>query len=119
LCEGRSLPIQEAGGQEALVRCKQWVYGRKEPPDWLLGTLAIFDITEEEALKEQHDREAAAKKVVSEDLFLDNRLVDSGVSPNTFQDEFFSHLDLFREAIAIIKPAHLDDGLVDMADKLY
>jgi hypothetical protein len=119
LCEGRTLPIQDAGGQEALVRCKQWVFGRKQPPDWLLVTLAIFDITEEEALKEQYDREEEAKRVVSEDLFMDNRLVDSGVSANMFQDEFYSHLDCFREAVAEIKPAHIDDSLMDMADKLF
>ncbi|GMI42355.1 hypothetical protein TeGR_g13220 [Tetraparma gracilis] len=119
LCEGRTLPIEDAGGKAALIRCKQWVFGRKSPPDWLIATLAIFDISEETALQEQYDREEEAKRVVSEDLFMDNRLVDSGVTPNQFQDEFYPHLDLFREAVADIRPAHLADSLVEMADKLY
>ena len=48
LCEGRTLPIEAAGGEAVLIRAKQWVYGRKAPPDWLLETLTIFQITEEE-----------------------------------------------------------------------
>ncbi|GMH60943.1 hypothetical protein TrST_g8759 [Triparma strigata] len=119
LCEGRMLPIEAAGGMEVLTRAKQWVYGRKTPPDWLLNTISIFGITEEEAIKEQRDREAEAERLVSEDLFLDNRAVSSGTTANQFQDEFFTHISLFREAVAEIRPVELDDDLVDMADKLF
>ena len=119
LCEGRRLEIEEAGGREALVRAKQWVYGRKPPPDWLNETLAVFDITEELALKEQREREDEADRLVAEDLFLDNRIVSSGTTANKFRDEFYSHLDLFREAVVEIEPAPLSLDLVDMADKLY
>mmetsp|Transcript_9896 Transcript_9896/g.20131 ORF Transcript_9896/g.20131 Transcript_9896/m.20131 type:complete len:643 (+) Transcript_9896:170-2098(+) len=119
LCEGRKLEIEEAGGREVLVRAKQWVYGRKPPPDWLMEAIDVFDITEETALKEQREREDEAQQAIQNDLFLDNRVVSSGTTQNTFRDEFYSHLDLFREAVAQIDAAHLDMELIDMADKLY
>ena len=119
LCEGRTLPIEAAGGEAVLVRAKQWVYGRKVPPDWLISTLAIFQITEEEAIKEQREREKEADRLVSEDLFLDNRAVSSGTTVNAFQDEFFTHLSLYREAVAEIKPVELSDDLGDLATELF
>jgi len=35
--EGRSILVEELGGQEALLRCQQWVFGRAAdgPPEWL------------------------------------------------------------------------------------
>jgi len=104
LCEGRTVPVEDAGGREALVRCRQWVYGRKEPPGWLLTALATCAVTEDQALGEQRGREEAAKKAASEDLFMDTRAVDSGAASDDFQGEFYDHLDLFREAVAEVKP---------------
>jgi len=119
LCEGRALEIEEAGGREVLVRAKQWVYGRKPPPEWLLEAIVVFDITEETALQEQKKREEEAEAAIQNDLFLDNRVVSSGTTQNAFRDEFYSHLDLFREAVAEINPVHIEDELVGMVDKLY
>jgi len=119
LCEGRKVPVEEAGGKEVLVRCKQWVFGRQTPPDWLMESISCLEITEETAIKEQREREEEADRLVSEDLFMDNRIVSSGVTPNAFRDEFFSHLDCFREAVALPNKEIIDDELLEIADKLF
>ena len=113
------MPVEEAGGKEVLVRCKQWVFGRQTPPDWLMESISCLEITEETAIKEQREREEEADRLVSEDLFMDNRIVSSGVTPNAFRDEFFSHLDCFREAVALPNKEIIDDELLEIADKLF
>ena len=78
-----------------------------------------MEITEETAIKEQREREEEAERLVSEDLFMDNRIVSSGVTPNAFRDEFYSHLELFREAVALPKKEKIDDGLTELVDTLF
>tara|TARA_B110000305_G_scaffold203994_1_gene233283 strand:- start:387 stop:1007 length:621 start_codon:yes stop_codon:yes gene_type:complete len=119
LIEGRRLPVEEAGGKEVLVRCKQWVYGRKPSPEWLNAAMEVLDIKEEEAIKEQREREIEAERLVADDLFMDNRAVSSGVTPNSFRPEFYSHLELFREAVATPKKDEIGDELVELVDILF
>lgn len=45
--------------------------------------------------------------------------MSSGTTANAFQDEFYTHLSLFREAVAEIKPVELGDDLVELSDTLF
>ncbi|CAM9582791.1 unnamed protein product, partial [Phaeothamnion confervicola] len=40
--DGRSLDLEGLGAYDALVRCREWVYGRGEPPLWLAFGLDVL-----------------------------------------------------------------------------
>lgn len=84
-----------------------------------MDAIACLEIKEEVAIKEQRDREEEAERLVAEDLFMDNRIVSSGVTPNSSREEFFTHIELFREAVALPKKEQLDEGLVELVDTLF
>lgn len=39
---GRVSQAEEAGAYEALVRCREWAFGRKAPPSWLVYGLDLL-----------------------------------------------------------------------------
>eukprot|EP00903_Cladosiphon_okamuranus_P006097 g6007.t1 len=80
---GKVSQAEEAGAHEALVRCREWAYGRKAPPSWLVYGLDLLG---------------------SEIEALEARMKQEGASSLRKPEEFFVATDFFEEREIVIPP---------------
>ncbi|CAM9873374.1 unnamed protein product [Pylaiella littoralis] len=97
LRSGHVSQAEEAGAQEALVRCREWAFGRRAPPSWLVYGLDLLG----------SDVEALQVRLQQEGKTGGNggRAGDEkGVGPLRKPEEYFVSTDFFEERETVIPP---------------
>eukprot|EP00904_Undaria_pinnatifida_P004808 jgi/Undpi1/1457/HiC_scaffold_11.g04848.m1 len=96
--DGGVSQMEEVGAHEALVRAREWAFGRKLPPSWLLYGLDVLGC----------DADA-----------LHTRLQEEGPAAFRKPGEFFKRAEFFEERETIIPPDVTLSGDEDLGGMLF